>query len=198
MPLLNGVLYSINDLMSPFKCNVEICKGACCFIEGEFGAPLKPSEVKIIEQSLPVIWDLLPETSKNVIKSKGWLIKSNGKLYTNVVNNKECVFAFFENQIARCAFEKAFLERKITFRKPISCHLFPLREYSFFFTELVYVKIPECQTAIENGEKTSTPLIRSVQDALIRRFGTQWFNNLERSLPKLELINEDILSRGGK
>jgi len=198
MSLLEGVLYSLNDLISPFKCNVETCKGACCFIEGKFGAPLKPYEINKIENSIPAIWDLLPVSSKKVINSQGWLLKNNGKLFTNVVNNKECVFVYFENQIARCAFEKAYLENKIQFRKPISCHLFPIREYSFFFTQLVYVKIPECQSAIENGKITSTPLYCSVQDALIRRFGAQWFDNLKNSISKAAYFNRNEFSIGGK
>ncbi len=198
MSLLEGVIYNINELRSPFRCDVEICKGACCFIEGSLGAPLKQSELEPIEKSIPKIWEMLPETSRKVIQSKGWFLKDKGNFYTNVVNNKECVFLFFENGVGRCAFERAFFENKIQFRKPISCHLFPLREYSYFFTEIIYVKIPECKSAIENGLMTSTPLLVSLKDALIRRFGQRWYNNLinsESSSPSIETIDD---SGGGK
>lgn len=193
MSLLEGVIYNVNDLNSPFRCNVKICKGACCFIEGSLGAPLKSNELELIEKSLSKIWEMLPETSRNVIQSKGWYLKNKGNFYTNVVNNKECVFLFFENGVGRCAFERAFFENKIQFRKPISCHLFPLREYSFFLTELVYVKIPECKSAVENGMITSTPLLVSLKDALIRRFGKRWYNNLinsESSFPSISPIDD--------
>lgn len=186
MSFFEGVMFNAKDLLSPFKCDPTRCRGACCFIEGELGAPLKPKEIDIINSLLPDVWDLLPEKSKKVIKEGGWYIKREGRYYTNVVNRRECVFAYFENGIARCSFEQLFLDGKIGFRKPISCHLFPLREYSLFFTELVYVRIPECVPAIENGIKDKAPLVLSLKDALVRRFGEKWYRNLlekELNLP---------------
>lgn len=178
MPIVDGVLFSKKDMLSPFQCDLERCKGACCFIEGELGAPLKHNEISQINSLLKFIWDLLPQKSKEVIYQSGWWIKRNGQYYTNVVNKRECVFAFFENGIARCSIEKLYHEGKISFRKPISCHLFPFREHSFFFSELVYVKIPECENAIEKGIQENVPLFVSLKEALVRRFGQKWYKNL--------------------
>lgn len=195
MPILEGVVFNAKDMLAPFHCDVQRCKGACCFIEGELGAPLARNEIDKIESILPEIWDLIPEKSKEIIRKQNWWIKSNGKYYTNVVDKRECVFVYFENGIARCAIETKYHQNKINFRKPISCHLFPLREYSFFFSEIIYVKIPECQSGIENGQKLNIPLYKSLKDALIRRFGEKWYNNLVEN----ELNGEkDKFSGGGK
>ncbi|MEJ5286666.1 MAG: hypothetical protein CH6_0387 [Candidatus Kapaibacterium sp.] len=195
MNLYEGILFNRKDMLSPFKCDVSRCRGACCFIEGELGAPLKAKELEIIDNVLPEVWDLIPDKSKEIVKTSGWYIKTDGKYYTNVVNRKECVFAFFENGIARCSFERRYFEGKIKFRKPISCHLFPLREYSFFFTELVYVKIPECETARETGFAEDIPLVLSLKEALIRRFGERWFSNLLEK--ELGITNIGVDKTGG-
>ncbi len=196
MPIHEGVLYSTNDMLAPFRCNVSRCRGACCFIEGSLGAPLKHEEIEVIELLLPEVWDLIPEGSKKIIESSNWFIKQEGKYYTNVVDGKECVFAFFENGIARCSFERKYFEGKIGFRKPISCHLFPIREYSFFFTELVYVKIAECKSAIERGIQEEVPLVFSLKEALVRRFGEVWYRNLVTK--ELHLVQEVDDKLGGQ
>ncbi len=182
MAIYSGVLLNENDLTSPFLCDVQKCKGACCFIEGELGAPLKNEEVSTINSLIPKILHLLPQTSVKVIKEQGGVIRYNNKYFTNVLNNRECVFAFFENGIARCAFEYEYLRGEINFRKPISCHLFPIREYTFLFTELVYVKLPECRDGIACGIENEQPLYVSLKEALVRRFGEEWYKGLEKKL----------------
>ncbi|MFN3781404.1 MAG: DUF3109 family protein [Candidatus Kapaibacteriota bacterium] len=193
MSVLEGVIYSRNELIAPFECDLGKCKGACCFIEGEFGAPLKANELKEINDILPWIWDLLPEKSKKVIECEGWWRKQNGRFYTNVVNKRECVFAYFEGGIAKCSIEHRYKEGKISFRKPISCHLFPLRENSFILSEIKYTKIPECNEAIINGIKNQKPLYVFLKEALIRRFGENWYKRLIQEEFKEEHNGEDRL-----
>lgn len=189
MAFINEIFYNRFDMESPFLCNVAECKGACCFIEGEFGAPLKFEEVKEITETLPYIVDRIPSDSRKVIEDEGPIVLHNGVFFTNVVNRGKCVFAFFENGNARCSFEQAFLEGKINFRKPISCQLFPIREYKFAFTELVYIQIPECKSAITNGKQHNSPLYRTLKDALIRRFGEQWYSQLVATIENQKSYN---------
>lgn len=178
MESIDGVIINQKDLLSPFLCDVSKCRGACCFIEGEFGAPLSSHELPLIEKYFPKVQHLLPERSLQVIEKNGYFLKQNGAYYTNVVDGKECVFAYFKNDVARCSFETVYNNGLSDFRKPISCHLFPLREYKFFRTELVYFKLKECIDAIENGKQKNISLIESVKEALIRRFGKEWVDNL--------------------
>lgn len=186
---IDGVIINQRDLKSPFLCDTKKCKGACCFIEGELGAPLKLSELKTIEANFLKIQHLLPKKSLEVIEKEGYFVKHINSFYTNVVNRKECVFAFFENGVARCAFETAYNQGLIDFRKPISCHLFPLRENQFLLTELVYVRINECKTAIENGKEKNVLLVETLKEALVRRFGQKWVENLYQVLHYLPIAN---------
>lgn len=182
MITVDGVIINQRDLQLPFLCDTKKCKGACCFIEGELGAPLNLSELKTIEANIPVIQHLLTEKSLEVIEKEGFFVKHIKKFYTNVVNRKECVFAFFDHGVARCAFETAYNQGLIDFRKPISCHLFPLREYQFLRTELVYTRINECKSAIENGKEKNVFLVETLKEALIRRFGQSWVEHLYQAL----------------
>lgn len=184
MSLLEGVIYDKKDLSRPFKCDLTKCKGACCTIEGDFGAPLKASELKEIDDILPKVLPLLPEKAKKVIENQGWWKKENGRYYTNVVDRRECVFTYFENGVAKCAIERSYKEGKVSFRKPISCHLFPLRENSFLLSEIRYIEIPECRDAIENGINENRPLYSFLKEAMIRRFGENWYNKLMREFEK--------------
>lgn len=186
---VDGVIINQRDLQSPFLCNTKECKGACCFIEGEIGASLKLSELKTIEANFHKIQHLLPKKSLEVIEKEGFFIKHITGFYTNVVNRKECVFAFFNDGVARCAFENAFNQGLIDFRKPISCHLFPLREYQFLRTELVYTRINECKFAIENGKEKNISLVETLKEALIRRFGQPWVEHLYQVLHYLPIGN---------
>ncbi|MGQ9820106.1 MAG: DUF3109 family protein [Candidatus Kapaibacteriales bacterium] len=186
---VEGIIINQRDLQSPFLCDTKKCRGACCFIEGELGAPLKMSELKIIESNFPKIQHLLPVRSLEIIEKEGPFVKNMNTYYTNVVNRKECVFAFFENGVARCAFETAYNQGLIDFRKPISCHLFPLREYQFSQIELVYTRINECKSAIENGKEKNIALIETLKEALIRRFGQPWFEQLHHALNCLQISN---------
>lgn len=191
MVSINGIIINSKDLQSPFLCNTTKCKGACCFIEGEFGAPLMLNELEEIKKNFTKIQHLLPDKSLETIKKEGLFLKQNGTYYTNVVNHRECVFAYFESGIARCSFESAYNQNLIDFRKPISCHLFPLREYRFLRTELVYVRIKECNSAIENGREKNVSLLESVKDALIRRFGNEWVETLLENLKFLPIGNNN-------
>ena len=108
-----------------FACDLKKCKGACCTIESNYGAPLLEEEVETISKILEIIKDYLPEKHRQVINKNGFFEKKNNKLMTTSVENRACVFVNFQNGIARCGIEKAFLDGKTDFRKPISCHLFP-------------------------------------------------------------------------
>ncbi|MCX7879559.1 MAG: DUF3109 family protein [Ignavibacteria bacterium] len=197
MSFLENVFFNTCDLNSPFLCDVNVCKGICCYIEGELGAPLKEYEIPIINKLLPILLDYLPQKSKNIIEKEGCVKKNSNKYFTNVVDKRECVFALFENGIARCSFEKAYFEKRTNFRKPISCHLFPLREYSFGFTDLIYLKLPECQAAIRKGTEEKVSLLESSRESLIRRFGNDWYTKLTLICQKSKNTDKFNINCGG-
>ncbi|HOZ31102.1 MAG TPA: DUF3109 family protein, partial [Bacteroidales bacterium] len=119
-----------------FACDLPKCKGRCC-VEGDSGAPLEIEEEKTLKKILPIIYNTLTTEGKEVIDDKGIsMIDVEGELTTTIYGEKgACVFAQNkEDGTAYCTIEKAWEKGLIDFRKPISCHLYPIRikKYSSF------------------------------------------------------------------
>lgn len=163
-----------------FSCDLEKCKGACCTIKGGKGAPLMDHEVIDIQNSLNIISKYLPEKSLNIIKQNACIEGHSGNFTTSCVEDKDCVFVFYENNIAKCAFEKAYLNNEINFRKPISCHLFPIRISYFGGDVLRYEKFTECKVALIKGKEDNVPLHVFLKDALIRMYGEAWYEQFQK------------------
>ena len=104
---------------------------------------------------------------------------AEGDLTTPLVNNKECAFVIFENGITRCGIEKAYNDGVVDFKKPISCHLFPIRikEYRDF-DAVNYEEIKICQPACKCGSKLEVPVYVFLKEPLIRKYGEDWYKEL--------------------
>jgi len=175
---IDGVLVNKDILSVKFTCDLSKCKGACCTLESEYGAPVTEEEIKRIDEILDIIWEDLPETSRWIIEKEGFYEIKGGELLLRSVENKDCVFVYRENGIAKCAIEKAFLEGKLDFRKPISCHLFPIRVTNFGGDVLRYEEYSECAPALELGKKTNLSVGQFCKDALVRAYGEEWYDKL--------------------
>ena len=178
---IEDTIISLDLLEQNFICDLNNCKGACC-IEGDEGAPLNANEVKIIEELLPIIWDDLSEKSKDVINNQGiTYIDREGEPVISIVNGAECVFTFTDEKgICKCAIEKAYREGKTDFYKPISCHLYPIRLQKYNdYTAVNYHKWNLCKCARKLGNKMQMPVYQFLKEPLIRKFGADWFNQLE-------------------
>jgi len=178
---IDDTIISLELLDEHFMCDLNACKGICC-IEGDDGAPLEESEVKIIEELLPIIWDDLTEVSKEVIRKQGVsYIDGDGEPVTSIVNGAECVFTYTDQDgMCKCAIEKAFREGKTDFYKPISCHLYPVRLQKYDeFTAVNYHRWSVCNCARKLGGKLGVPVYQFLKEPLIRRFGHEWFEQLE-------------------
>ncbi len=175
---IDGVVVNREILNEKFSCDLTSCKGACCTIESEYGAPVAEEEIKIIEDLLPVIFEYLPWKNREELqKKKFYELKENETLIRSI-NNRECVFAFYENGIAVCSIEKAYLDGKINFRKPVSCHLFPIRISRFGGDILRYEKYEECKPAIAKGEKENLTVLEFCKDAITTVYGEEFFRKL--------------------
>lgn len=178
---IEDTIISLDLLEQNFICDLNTCKGACC-IEGDEGAPLNANEVKIIEELLPLIWDDLSDKSKDVINNQGiTYIDREGEPVISIVNGAECVFTFTDEKgICKCAIEKAYREGKTNFYKPISCHLYPIRLQKYNnYTAVNYHKWNLCKCARKLGNKMQMPVYQFLKEPLIRKFGADWFNQLE-------------------
>jgi hypothetical protein len=177
---IGRTIVSLDILEKKFLCDIQKCKGACC-VEGDSGAPVTPEEAKAIQKAYPEYESYLAESNKEEIRKQGFsVIDLDGDLVTPLVNNRQCVFSFEENGILKCAVEKAFLEGKTPFRKPVSCHLFPIRitEYKRF-DAVNYQKIDICKPGRECGMKEQLPLYVFLKEPLIRKYGEEWYEQIK-------------------
>ncbi len=163
-----------------FVCDLNACKGACC-VEGDSGAPLLKNEAEELEKFYPVIKKHLSRNGKKAIKKQGFsIIDADNDLTTPLVNNRECAYVYYDSGITKCAIEKAYLEDGISFKKPISCHLYPIRitEYKEF-DAVNYESNKICSPACKLGELLKVSVFRFLKEPLIRKYGVSFFTELE-------------------
>ncbi len=176
-----GTLISEDIFEQRFVCDLNACKGACC-VEGESGAPLEPEEAELMTALWPKIRPYIPEKGQRAIDKDGVSeVDEDGELVTTLVEGRgECAFTVFENGMALCGIEKAWKDGAVPFRKPISCHLYPIRVAKLKFHEgLNYHRWPICKPACTCGAKLNVPVYRFLKDPLIRKYGEQWYAELE-------------------
>jgi hypothetical protein len=162
-----------------FACDISTCKGACCTLAGGTGAPLLDEEIEQLERSFPVVKQSLPAEHLEAISRFGLYEGRPGRYATMCYNNRACVFVTYEEGIARCSVEKAFLDGKLQWRKPVSCHLFPIRVDHGAKDLLRYERIPECSPALCRGENEQIYLSSFLKEPLIRSFGFAWYADFQ-------------------
>ncbi len=175
---IDGSLVNKEILEVKFTCDLNSCKGACCTLESDYGAPITKEELDIIEKNLDIIFDYIPEYSKALIKAEGFWDIEDDLIMTKSINNEDCVFVYYEGDVAKCGIEKAYFDNKIDFRKPISCHLFPIRVNNFGQDILKFERYTECRQALLNGIQTDISIAEFCKDALIRLYGKKWYDKL--------------------
>jgi hypothetical protein len=183
MILHDNTIISDDLKLVRFSCDLSKCKGACC-VEGDAGAPLEEEEISLLEDHIGEIFPFMAKEGIREIQNIGVFdYDAEGKYVTPLAGGKECAFVYFEKGIARCAIEKAYAEKKIPFAKPVSCHLYPIRIKDLGENLAVnYHKWHICNKALEKGMKENMPLYQFAGEALIRKFGREWYNRLVKLL----------------
>lgn len=180
---IDDILVSDDMLEEQFVCDLKSCQGVCC-IEGESGAPLEEEEVDLIEDLLDDIKPFMTEKGIASVERHGvFSIDRDGDRVTMLNDGKECSFTVFDERgVAQCAIENAHTAGAIDFKKPISCHLYPVRIAKLSIGEAVnYHKWHICQAACALGEQLKVPVFQFVKDGLVRRYGKQWYAILEEA-----------------
>lgn len=179
---IDDKIISVDLLTRRFCCDLSACGGACC-VYGDSGAPLEKSEKKILQQELPQFYDYLTPKGREAIADQGVAVyDGDGELVTPLVADRaECAYACFSDDgVCLCAIEKAFLERKTDFRKPISCHLYPIRVKPMGDNvALCYDRWKICECARSKGKEDNIPVFRFLREPIIRRFGEGFYEQLE-------------------
>jgi hypothetical protein len=177
---IEDTIISLDLLEESFLCDLSVCKGACC-VEGESGAPVEENEIAELENVLPVVWDDLSPEAQEVIKVQGVVyLDEDGECVTSIVNGKDCVFTCYDERNAcRCAIEKAFREKRTTFYKPVSCHLYPVRVEKYKdFRAVNYHRWSVCRSAVALGKTRNLKIYQFLKEPLIRKFGEEWYRHL--------------------
>ncbi len=183
MHLIEDILVSDDVLTEAFACDLEACKGACCW-KGDFGAPLDLEEVETLQRILPEIQRFLSPAGLSVIQSEGTSVyfEDLGKPGTPLIDGGPCAYLTFDRLgVAQCGIEKAWEAGETQFRKPISCHLYPIRVLGHpaaGYEALNYERWEICSAACSRGKQTRMPLYVFAREALVRKYGTSFYEAL--------------------
>jgi len=163
-----------------FICHLEKCEGNCC-VFGDSGAPLEDGEAAFLSAQLESILPFMRAEGKRAAREQGaWVIDMENDKVTPLVGGEECAYAVFEDGIARCSIEQAYDEGAIAFRKPVSCHLYPIRVAKLRQgIALNYHQWSICEPARILGKNEGVPVFRFLRDPLIRVFGEDFYEELE-------------------
>lgn len=183
---VGDVLVSDDISEKEFVCNLERCKGACC-VEGDYGAPLEEEELMTLKKIYPKIRPYLTKAGIETIEREGThVIDPDGDYSTPVINGRECAYSHYDGKgILKCGIEEAYNDGKVSFKKPISCHLYPIRiTRKQDFEAVNYHKWSICSAACILGKRLQIPLYRFLKDPLIRKYGKAWYRELVSEIEK--------------
>ncbi len=179
---IGKTIVSEDIIEKDFMCNLSACKGACC-IDGDAGAPLEEDEAKLLEEIYPKVKPFLRKEGIAAIEKQGAFIKTDfDELETPLINGADCAYVIFdEKNVALCAIEEAYNQGVISWKKPVSCHLYPIRVKDYTeFSAVNYDKWDICDDACTLGKELQVPVYKFVKEALIRKFGEDWYVELEK------------------
>ncbi len=188
---LGKTIVSEDIIEKEFICNLSACKGACC-VDGDAGAPLDKKEADLLQEIYPRVKPFLREVGIKAIEEQGTsIITKDGEIETPLIKGEDCAYVFFdEHRTALCGIEEAYNQGEINWKKPMSCHLYPVRvkEYSEF-SAVNYHHWHICDDACSLGKELQVPVYKFVKEALIRKFGEDWYMELEKVAKKLSKKN---------
>lgn len=189
---LGNKLLSLDLFEKKFVCNLNACKGACC-IEGDAGAPLELEEIDILEESLDVIKPYMREEGIDIIEKQGvFYMDEDNEPVTSLVKNGACAFVYFDkNNSTKCSIEKAHSEGKLNFKKPISCHLYPVRVTKLRNYEAVNFNHWDiCSDACTLGSELNVKVYKFLKEPITRKWGEEFFTELIQIDTEIE--NENL------
>lgn len=179
---IDDTIVSLALIEKEFSCDLKACRGSCCRY-GDTGAPLTPDEALTLEQIRADLWPYLRPEGIRAIDKQGTSIRDiDGEQVTPMINNEECAYTVMENGIFRCGIEMAFNAGAVDFRKPLSCHLFPVRVRQYRdFRAVNYEEWPICRPGAIAGARQGQKLYVFLREPLLRAFGEEWYDKLQWS-----------------
>lgn len=200
MILINNVLVSDDLFENFFCCDLAQCKGYCC-VEGDMGAPIEPDEVGDLEENYPIFKKYMSAEAIAKVEAEGSFdYDMEGAFVTPLLSDERCAFAYYDEQgVAKCAIEKAFLNGEISFRKPVSCHLYPIRIKKLpDYEALNYHRWFVCEEACALGTKLRLPVFRFLKEPIIRKYGEDFYLQLESNYLEIKAAGGVVRNQKGE
>ncbi len=183
MIAINNILISDEVAQEQFVCDLNKCKGGCC-VDGDAGAPLESKELKELNEAYNAVLPYLSQQSKMELERQGNYVYDNEFGWvTPTINSSICAYGIIdETGIVKCGIEQAYNDGKIKWKKPISCHLYPIRTKKSRNGKTEYVNYEPreslCKGGCDLGKKLKVPVYIFLKDALIRKFGEEFYEGL--------------------
>ncbi len=176
---IGDTIFSLDVIEKKFRCNLASCLGNCCRY-GDSGAPLLREEADMLGKIWPVVRNYLRPEGVEAIMQKGTSERDfENDLVTPLIGNEECAYTIVDGSIFKCGIEKAWEEGRVDFRKPLSCHLFPVRIKRYRdFTAVNYQELSICSAAREFGEAEGVYVYTFLKEPLVRALGEELYNEL--------------------
>lgn len=184
MLVIQNAIVSEDVLSEQFVCNLSACKGECC-VAGDVGAPLERGERQILENIYQHVKPFLLQEGIQAIEDQGKWVETEEpeKFNTPLMPGGGCAWMYYgEGGVVSCAIEKAWQKGLIDFKKPISCHLYPIRitrQKKYGMDMLNYERWSICKAACSNGLKLKTPVYRFLKEPIIRKYGQEFYQAME-------------------
>jgi hypothetical protein len=176
---IDNTIFSFDILEQKFRCNLSECLGNCCRY-GDAGAPLSAEEVSIVEEIWDKVKPYLTPKGISAIEEKGTSVTDfENDMVTPLIGNEECAYTTMKGNILLCGIEQAWLDGKISFRKPLSCHLFPVRiKYFSDFRAINYEELAICHPARKKGCDDGIFMYEFLKEPLTRALGEKMYKEL--------------------
>ena len=184
MIVINNKLVSDEIIEEQFVCDLNKCKGGCC-VDGDAGAPLSKEELVHLNEVYDAVLPYLDEENKKELQRQGrYVYDDEFGWVTPTIQSKVCVYGITDpNGIVKCGIEQAYNDGKVSWKKPISCHLFPIRVQLSKNKETEYVNYEPredlCSAACSLGKKLKVPVYVFLKDALVRKYGIEFYDTLD-------------------
>jgi hypothetical protein len=184
MIIIDNKLVSNEIIEEQFVCDLNKCKGGCC-VDGDAGAPLNKEELVHLNEVYDAVLPYLDEENKKELQKQGrYVFDEEFGWVTPTIDSKVCVYGITDpNGIVKCGIEQAYNDGKVSWKKPISCHLFPIRVQLSKNKATEYVNYEPredlCSTGCKLGKKLKVPVYVFLKEALVRKYGVEFYETLD-------------------
>jgi hypothetical protein len=182
---IDNILVSDEIITEQFICDLNKCKGGCCE-DGDAGAPLERDEMDILNEIYETVKPYLTPEGIREIEGRGrYNYDREFGWVTPTIHGKMCAYGFHDKKgIIKCGIEQAYYDGKTTWKKPISCHLYPIKTSKSKNQDLEYVNYEPreglCNPACALGKKMKLPVYQFLKESIVRKFGDDFYTALDQ------------------